>query len=77
MYDYGKFDIRLDQSGRYFFIDTNCNPAFGPKELEVAFSVILDLYGISFDRILKRLIQNTVRDATGEERLPVPKNMEV
>ncbi len=48
MYDYGKFDIRLDQSGRYFFIDTNCNPAFGPKELDLALSVILDLYGISF-----------------------------
>ena len=31
MYDYGKFDIRLDQSGRYFFIDSNCNPAFGPR----------------------------------------------
>src|SRR3990172_10875582 len=31
MYDYGKFDVRLDQSGRYFFIDSNCNPAFGPR----------------------------------------------
>jgi hypothetical protein len=27
----GKFDIRIDQSGVNFFIDTNCNPAFGPK----------------------------------------------
>lgn len=72
MYDYGKFDIRLDQSGRYFFIDTNCNPAFGPKEMDVALSVILDLYGISFYEILKRLILNTVRDAFGKERLPIP-----
>lgn len=70
MYDYAKFDIRLDQSGRYFFIDTNCNPAFGPKELDVALSVILDLYGISFYEILKRLLLNTVRDAAGRERLP-------
>lgn len=70
MYDYGKFDIRIDQSGRYFFIDTNCNPAFGPKELDVALSVILDLYSISFYEILKRLILNTVRDAAGKERLP-------
>jgi D-alanine-D-alanine ligase len=69
MYDYAKFDIRLDQSGRYFFIDTNCNPAFGPKELDVALSVILDLYGISFYEILKRLLLNTVRDAAGKERL--------
>jgi len=72
MYDYGKFDIRLDQSGRYFFIDTNCNPAFGPKEMGVALSVILALYGISFGEILKRLLLNTVRDAIGNERLPLP-----
>ena len=68
MYDYGKFDIRLDQSGRYFFIDSNCNPAFGPKELDVALSVILDKYGISFFEILKRLMLNTVRDYVGKER---------
>jgi D-alanine-D-alanine ligase len=72
MYDYGKFDIRLDQSGRYFFIDSNCNPAFGPKELDVALSVILDLYEVSFYEILKRLLLNTVRDASGKERLPLP-----
>ena len=71
MYDYGKFDVRLDQSGRYFFIDTNCNPAFGPKELDVALSVILDLYEISFYEILERLMLNTVRDAQGKERLPL------
>lgn len=76
MYDYGKFDVRLDQSGRCFFIDTNCNPAFGPKELDMALSVILDLYGISFYEILKRLILNTVRDAVGKERLPLPADFE-
>lgn len=76
MYDYAKFDIRLDQSGRYFFIDTNCNPAFGPKELDVALSVILDLYGISFYEILKRLMLNTVRDGAGKERLPLPAGIE-
>jgi len=72
MYDYGKFDVRQDSSGRYFFIDSNCNPAFGPKELDVALSVILDQYGISFYEILKRLLLNTVRDAAGKERLPLP-----
>jgi D-alanine-D-alanine ligase len=76
MYDYGKFDIRLDQSGRYFFIDSNCNPAFGPKELDVALSVILDLYGISFYEILKRLLLNTVRDAIGKDRLPLSTDTE-
>jgi D-alanine-D-alanine ligase len=76
MCDYGKFDVRLDQSGRYFFIDTNCNPAFGPKELDVALAVILDLYGINFFEILKRLILNTVREAQGKERLPLPDDSE-
>lgn len=72
MYDYAKFDVRIDQSGRYFFIDTNCNPAFGPKELDVAITSILDLYGISFSETLKRLIINTLRDAKGKDMLPYP-----
>ncbi len=72
MYDYGKFDVRIDQSGRYFFIDANCNPAFGPKELEVALSSILDLYGISFVEILKRLMVNTMNDAKGKELISYP-----
>ncbi len=74
MYDYAKFDIRLDSSGRYFFLDANCNPAFGPKETACALSVILDLYGISFNEILKRLILNTIRDSKGAELLPVPES---
>lgn len=76
MYDYGKFDIRFDQSGRYFFIDANSNPAFGPKECDVALSTILDLYEISFQEILKRLLLNTMRDAQGKEKLPLPANGE-
>jgi D-alanine-D-alanine ligase len=75
MLDYGKFDVRLDSSGQCFFIDTNCNPAFGPKELDVALSVILDLYGISFEEILKRLLLNTVRNAPQKERIPIPVDM--
>jgi len=71
MYDYGKFDIRIDSSGRYYFIDSNCNPAFGPKESYTAISTILDIYGVTFEEILKRLLVNTVRDAKGKERLPI------
>ena len=74
MGDYGKFDVRLDLSGRYFFLDCNSNPAFGPKETETAISSILDLYGISFEEILKRLLQNTMRDTAGKELLPVIAN---
>ncbi len=73
MADYAKFDIRLDQSGRYFFIDTNCNPALGPKELDVAISLILDIYGVSFEEILKRLILNNFRKAPNKERSPRPR----
>lgn len=71
MADYGKFDIRLDSSGRYFFLDINCNPAFGPKETYCALSQILDLYGVSFLEILKRLLLNTVRDSLGKTLLPI------
>jgi len=61
MSDYGKFDIRLDEAGRYYFIDSNCNPAFGPKETDTALSTILDMNGISFYEVLKRLMMNTIR----------------
>ena len=61
MRDYGKFDIRVDEAGRYYFIDSNCNPALGPKELDVALAAILDLYVVSFYEVLKRLMMNTVR----------------
>ena len=74
MADYGKFDIRLDSSGRYYFIDCNSNPAFGPKELNVAIANILDLYGVSFFDILKRLLLNTLRDAEGKKLLPIIEN---
>jgi D-alanine-D-alanine ligase-like ATP-grasp enzyme len=69
MAGYAKFDVRLDQSGRYFFIDTNCNPAMGPKEADVAISLILDLYGVSFHEILKWLINSAMRDASRKKRL--------
>lgn len=61
MSDYGKFDVRLDEAGRYYFIDSNCNPALGPREMDVALGVILDLNGVSFYEVLKRLITNALR----------------
>jgi D-alanine-D-alanine ligase-like ATP-grasp enzyme len=63
MAGYGKFDIRLDQSGRYFFIDANCNPYFGPKELGADIALILDLYRVSFGEILEKLIRHTSRSS--------------
>lgn len=70
MYDYAKFDVRLDQSGRYYFVDANCNPAFGPKIMNVAISSILDMYGIPFTEILKRLIINTMYFPTQNQTDP-------
>jgi D-alanine-D-alanine ligase len=61
MAGYGKFDIRLDQSGRYFFIDANCNPALGPTERGADIALILDLYGISFGEIMEKLIRHTAQ----------------
>ncbi|MBI5356592.1 hypothetical protein HZB78_03180 [Candidatus Collierbacteria bacterium] len=60
MEDYAKLDIRLDSSGRYYFIDPNANPAFGPKESFCALGTIMDLYGIDFNQILRRLAINTL-----------------
>jgi len=60
MEDYGKFDIRLDESGRHYIIDANHNPTFGPKEVGCAMGTILNMYDISFEEILERLITNTV-----------------
>lgn len=71
MTDYGKFDIRIDGSGRYFFLDCNSNPAFGPKETNCALATILDLYSISFYNILKRMLLNTLRDVEGKKLLPI------
>jgi D-alanine-D-alanine ligase len=70
MSDYGKFDVRIDQSNRYYFIDSNSNPAFGPKESDCALATILDMYGIQFPAILKRLLANTMRDSQGAQRVP-------
>jgi D-alanine-D-alanine ligase len=71
MGDYGKFDVRLDEAGRYYFIDSNCNPAFGPKETDTALSVILDMNGISFYEVLKRLMMNTIREQVADSPLLV------
>lgn len=67
MEDYAKFDIRLDQSGRYYFIDPNVNPAFGPKESACALGLILDMYGIDFPEMLKRLVANVLNQGEQEK----------
>jgi len=66
MADYGKFDVRVDSSGRYYFLDANSNPMFGPSELDCAMGYIIDLYGLSFTDMLKRLLLNTIHMGNGE-----------
>lgn len=62
MSDYGKFDIRLDNSGRYYFVDANPNSFLGPKENNSALGNILEsLYGVNFTEILRRMMLNTVK----------------
>lgn len=64
MEGYGKFDVRIDSSGRYYFIDFNANPAFGPKELNTAIGLIIEeLHGVPFSDILMRLIRSGLSDA--------------
>lgn len=72
--DYSKFDIRQDESGRFYFIDCNANPAFGPKEIDCALATILDMYDISFEEILERLILNTMRAAKNLEKIEAVPN---
>lgn len=63
MSDYARIDIRIDASGRFYFIDPNCNPFFGPaKETHATYSIILDMYGITFTETLKRIIINTIKE---------------
>lgn len=65
MSDYARIDIRVDGAGRYHFIDPNANPFFGPpKETHATYSVILEMYGVSFIETLRRLIDNTMRGAS-------------
>ncbi len=64
MSDYARIDIRIDAAGRFYFIDPNCNPFFGPpEETHATYSIILDMYGISFEETLKRIFINTIKDA--------------
>lgn len=62
MDDYGKFDIRLDRHGKYYFIDSNPNCYFAPPSMFSEISMTMKLYGVPFKVLLKRLLQNTMRE---------------
>ncbi len=64
MDDYGKFDIRMDVKCNYYFIDANANCHFAPPEsfCDCEISHVLPMYGVPFKMLLKRLLQNTMRE---------------
>lgn len=62
MGSYGKFDVRMDNLGKYFFIDANANCHFGPPERNSELAVTMAMYGVPFHTVLKRLLQNTMRE---------------
>lgn len=65
MSDYGKFDIRMDRLGNYYLIDANANCHFAPFSFDESTSEIsqaMGMYGIKFQTLLKRLLQNTMRE---------------
>lgn len=62
MDDYGKFDIRMDRLGNYYFIDANANCHMAPNKNECDFTLALNMHGISFTQFLKRLMRNTMRE---------------
>ena len=62
MASYGKFDIRMDNLGKYYFIDANANCHFAPPSSECEMTATMGKYGVPFRILLKRLLQNTMRE---------------
>jgi len=59
--DYGRFEIIIDKKGKYFFIDSNANPEFGPyPETGGPFAYLLHVNNISFDFVTKIIIKNSI-----------------
>lgn len=61
MDDYGKFDVRMDRKGKYYLIDANCNCHFAPPDRS-EFAMTMKMHGVPFRILLKKLLQNTMRE---------------
>lgn len=57
MEGYGKFDIRMDKKGNYFFIDANANCYLATPDKECELSRTLKTNGIDFTLALKQLME--------------------
>lgn len=60
MADYSKFDIRVDNKGRFFFIDCNPNPALGPSTADCAIGNITKLYGVPFKKVFSKIMASAL-----------------
>ena len=60
MADYAKFDIRVDDKKRIFFIDCNPNPALGPKSSYCAIGWITTLYSIPFKKVFSKIMASAL-----------------
>ena len=67
MSDYGRFDVRIDPSGRYFFLDANTNPQLGPHNHDSPVGMVLHLYGVPFSETLRRILLNTMKQWSGRQ----------
>ena len=57
MNGYGKFDIRKDTQGIYYFIDANPNPTFAPPESDSPLAnTALNFYNVPFLQLLSTII---------------------
>lgn len=56
--DYARFEIIIDKSGKYYFIDLNANPSVGPKVAGEAFGYMLYINNITFENAMNRIIIN-------------------
>ncbi|PIP52088.1 hypothetical protein COX09_03470 [Candidatus Beckwithbacteria bacterium CG23_combo_of_CG06-09_8_20_14_all_47_9] len=62
MDDYGKFDLRMDRLGNYYFIDSNPNCHFAPPHHFCDMTETMEKYGVPFRVLLKKMLINTMRE---------------
>ncbi|MBW7960623.1 hypothetical protein H3C65_03990 [Patescibacteria group bacterium] len=65
--DYGRIEVIVDRKGRYFLIDPNANPSFGPYGTTSGpFGYLLHMNKISFEEVAERILFRAVSGKVGE-----------
>jgi hypothetical protein len=52
----------MDRIGNYYFIDANANCHFAPPDEGCDFTQAMQMHGVPFTLLLKRMMQNTMRE---------------